>query len=188
VQLIPAGPHSIRLRLRDSGRSEIPFLAVPLVLAAAVVGYSRIRGRVHYPSDVLVGAAISVAAGLATQPVSTPVTRIEERIIAESSPAPPRRRRAVLVASPHAGRVAREMDRTRRALIVSGAEIVEELTVEAVDQVPDAVRRHDASVVIAAGGDARSARWRTSSQTRTLFVWSCHLGPPPTSPARSVFQ
>jgi YegS/Rv2252/BmrU family lipid kinase len=132
---------------------EMPILAAPLALAAAAVGYSRIRGRVHYPSDVLVGAAVGIAAGLASQPVSRAVTMIQDSLKARSLQAAAQSRRVVLVVSPHAGRVAREIDRARRALVASGAEVVEELTVEAVEQVPDAVRRHDASVVIAAGGD-----------------------------------
>lgn len=146
----PSGHTASAFAFATAVGSEIPILAAPLVLAAATVGYSRIRGRVHYPSDVLVGAAVGIAAGLASQPVSRLVTRIEDRLNTRSSQAT---LRVVLVVSPHAGRVAREMDRARRALIASGAEIVEELTVEAVERVPDAVRRHDASVVIAAGGD-----------------------------------
>jgi YegS/Rv2252/BmrU family lipid kinase len=149
----PSGHAASAFAFATAVGSEIPLLAAPLVLAAAAVGYSRIRGRVHYPSDVLVGAAVGIAAGLASQPVSRAVTRIEQRLNARSSQAAPRIRRVVLVVSPHAGGVAREMDRARRALIASGAEIVEELAVEAVERVPDAVRRHDASVVIAAGGD-----------------------------------
>jgi YegS/Rv2252/BmrU family lipid kinase len=148
----PSGHTASAFAFATAVGSEIPFLAAPLVLAAAAVGYARIRGRVHYPSDVLVGAAVGIAAGLASQPVSRLVTRIEDRLNTSSQAAAPLRR-VVLVVSPHAARVARDLDRARRALIASGAEVVEELTVEAVERVSDAVRRHDASVVIAAGGD-----------------------------------
>jgi undecaprenyl-diphosphatase len=42
-----------------------PVWAVPLLLFALLVGFSRVRLRVHYPSDVLVGQLIAVAtAGL----------------------------------------------------------------------------------------------------------------------------
>lgn len=61
--------------------------------------------------------------------------------------------RAVLVVSPHAARVARDIARARQALASSGAEIVTELTVDDVQQVRAAVRAHDAAYVIAAGGD-----------------------------------
>lgn len=48
--------------------AELPSLRVPLGLLAATVGYSRIHNRVHYPSDVLVGAVLGVVigAGIAT--------------------------------------------------------------------------------------------------------------------------
>lgn len=42
----------------------IPVLAVPLFVLALLVGFSRIRMGVHYPSDVLVGQLI--AAGTAS--------------------------------------------------------------------------------------------------------------------------
>jgi diacylglycerol kinase (ATP) len=61
--------------------------------------------------------------------------------------------RAILVVSPHAARVARNIDGARRALASYGAEIVEELTIHAVEQLPSAVTRHNATYVVAAGGD-----------------------------------
>ena len=45
---------------------ELPGIGVPLGAAAVAVGWSRVRTRVHYPSDVIVGLAIGVAVGLAT--------------------------------------------------------------------------------------------------------------------------
>lgn len=42
----------------------VPVLAVPLLILALLVGFSRIRLGVHYPSDVLVGQLI--AAGTAS--------------------------------------------------------------------------------------------------------------------------
>lgn len=38
-----------------------PLWAVPLLLLALLVGFSRVRLRVHYPSDVLVGQLIAAA-------------------------------------------------------------------------------------------------------------------------------
>lgn len=41
--------------------SAFPLWAVPLLLLALLVGFSRVRLRVHYPSDVLVGQLIAAA-------------------------------------------------------------------------------------------------------------------------------
>jgi undecaprenyl-diphosphatase len=41
--------------------SLFPLWAVPLLLLALLVGFSRVRLRVHYPSDVLVGQLIAAA-------------------------------------------------------------------------------------------------------------------------------
>lgn len=45
---------------------EAPVLALPLGVVAAGVGWSRVRTRVHYPGDVLVGFAVGTAVALAT--------------------------------------------------------------------------------------------------------------------------
>jgi undecaprenyl-diphosphatase len=41
--------------------SAFPLWVVPLLLLALLVGFSRVRLRVHYPSDVLVGQLIAAA-------------------------------------------------------------------------------------------------------------------------------
>jgi undecaprenyl-diphosphatase len=39
--------------------AAFPVWAAPLLLLALLVGFSRVRLRVHYPSDVLVGQLIA---------------------------------------------------------------------------------------------------------------------------------
>ena len=45
---------------------EVPQLSAPLGLAAAAVGWSRVRTRVHYPGDVVAGLAAGAAIAYAT--------------------------------------------------------------------------------------------------------------------------
>src|ERR1700744_6226744 len=46
---------------------ESPLLGVPVAVTAAAVAPSRVAVGAHYPSDVVVGVGVGVAAGLATQ-------------------------------------------------------------------------------------------------------------------------
>lgn len=48
---------------------EYPALAVPLYAVSATMGYSRVHAGMHYPSDVLAGAAAGIAAGLVSHPL-----------------------------------------------------------------------------------------------------------------------
>ena len=53
--------------------SRAPVLAAPLGLAALAVAWSRMEKRLHYPSDVLAGTALGIAAGGATAAVARSV-------------------------------------------------------------------------------------------------------------------
>jgi membrane-associated phospholipid phosphatase len=55
--------------------TQIPLLALPLNATAACVAYSRVHTAVHYPSDVVAGAAIGGAAGALVSRVLRPRER-----------------------------------------------------------------------------------------------------------------
>lgn len=54
---------------------ELPELAIPVGTLAAAVAYSRVHVGVHYPGDVLVGAALGAGLALATAAFRRPGRR-----------------------------------------------------------------------------------------------------------------
>jgi undecaprenyl-diphosphatase len=60
----PSGHAAAGMAIAVSYGLVFPVWAGPLLLLALVIGFSRVRLGVHYPSDVLVGQLISVATGL----------------------------------------------------------------------------------------------------------------------------
>jgi diacylglycerol kinase family enzyme/membrane-associated phospholipid phosphatase len=128
---------------------------LPLVALATAVAYSRVYTGVHYPGDVLVGAAIGTAVARAT----TRPWPLADDPPASASPAPAGSGELeadgtglVLVTNADAGGAlgADPVDRVRREL--PGARCV---TVDQGDELPAALRRAAADAVVlgVAGGD-----------------------------------
>jgi membrane-associated phospholipid phosphatase len=62
----PSGHSASAAAFATGAALEMPELAPGVIVLAAAVGASRVVTGVHYPSDVLAGFAIGIAAGMAT--------------------------------------------------------------------------------------------------------------------------
>jgi undecaprenyl-diphosphatase len=153
----PSGHAAAAFAFATGAALEAPALAIPLLALAGAVAYSRTHNRLHYPSDVAVGAAVGVAAAVATgSPARAAQARLRQALDRGRREGPPLQfRRAVLVASPHAGHAADGLRRAHAALQSSGIAIVEELHVDDVGRLRDLLARHGGEdlLVVAAGGD-----------------------------------
>jgi undecaprenyl-diphosphatase len=133
---------------------EEPWLLLPILPLAAGVAYSRVHLRVHYPFDVLAGAAIGagmgVASGLLTRVARQwwdPVPPVLETESAGTN-------QVILVVSPHAGHE-HNLARARRLMAGRGLEVVAEIPVEDLDRLGELLRSNGSPppIVVAAGGD-----------------------------------
>ena len=62
----PSGHTAAAFAFATGAGQELPAVRPPLLALAGLVGYSRVHTGVHYPSDVIVGAACGVALAEAT--------------------------------------------------------------------------------------------------------------------------
>jgi len=131
-----------------------PRLLLPLLPLATTIAYSRLRLRVHYPFDVLAGAAIGVGMGFASGPLIRVVRqRLEPPVPSRAGDDAPSKR-LILVVSPQAGHKER-LARARRTMAALGLEVVTEISVEELQRLPALLRENGAQppIVVAAGGD-----------------------------------
>jgi len=150
----PSGHSASAFAFTTGVALEEPRLLMPILPLAAAVAYSRVHLRVHYPFDVLAGAAIGTGMGLA----SGPVMRVARQWWDAMAPAPKAERagtnQVILVVSPHAGG-GKKLERARHAMAARGLEVAAEIAVEDLDRLPDLLRRYGSPppMVVTAGGD-----------------------------------
>jgi hypothetical protein len=96
------------------------------------VGYSRAYVRVHYPSDVLLGAALGAGAGLRADGLLRGVAG-DRKPATAAAPSPSLPKELVLLVSPHAGRSS-GLETARQPS--TGLSVVAELEIEAVERLP----------------------------------------------------
>ncbi len=61
---VPSGHSAAAFGFATGASARLPILTPVLVPLAAAVAYSRVHVGVHFPSDVLIGSGIGVAAGM----------------------------------------------------------------------------------------------------------------------------
>ena len=150
----PSGHSASAFAFTTGVALEEPRLLAPILPLAAGVSYSRVHLRVHYPFDVLVGAAIGTGMGLA----SGPMIRVARQWWDGLAPAPELERagtnQLILVTSPHAGGKDK-LGRARQAMAGLGLQVRAELTVDELHRLPDLLRGQGSRppIVVAAGGD-----------------------------------
>ena len=150
----PSGHSASAFAFTTAVAREDPRLLLFVLPLASLVAYSRVHLRVHYPFDVLAGAAIGTGMGM----TSNALVRAGREWRDTRTPAPlkerPATNRVVLVTSPHAGKENDQLDRARATMREAGLEIVQELTVDKIASLPQLLQGGGtAPIVVAAGGD-----------------------------------
>jgi YegS/Rv2252/BmrU family lipid kinase len=173
----PSGHSASAFAFATGVALEEPRLLAPILPLAAGVAYSRVHLRVHYPFDVLVGAAIGTGMGLA----SGPMIRVARQWWDALAPAPESERagtnQLILVKSPHAGGKDK-LARARHAMAAQGLDVTAEITVDDLDRLPELLRRHVSRppIVVAAGGDGTVGAVATAVIDTTAVLGVLPLG------------
>ncbi|MCB9411908.1 MAG: phosphatase PAP2 family protein [Actinobacteria bacterium] len=77
----PSGHSASAFAFAEGVAHTVPWLGIPLRLAATTVAYTRVHAGVHYPGDVVAGSLIGLACGQIAPHV---VDRVADRVAADT--------------------------------------------------------------------------------------------------------
>ena len=148
----PSGHAASAFAFATAATRALPEAGGALFPLAASVAYSRVYLGVHYPTDVVAGAAVGATIGTAAGPVARTLRATARETIAART-AQPVLREAVLVASPHAGNSGK-LERAKRLIEKRGIRIATQLDITEIDRLRELLDAEtQPRLVIAAGGD-----------------------------------